>query len=80
MWLSVDEWTETAGSKIRLVDAEDLDRPILEGPYGWLEVGNRFAVGGEGPTAKSTWRIDLTSGERTLLHEVPMDPVIPNHP
>ena len=74
MWLSVDDWTESGGSKIRLVDAEDLDQPILEGPYGWLEVGNGFAVGGEGPTAKSIWRIDLKSEERTLLHEVPMDP------
>ena len=74
IWLSVDDWTESGGSKIRLVDAEDLDQPILEGPYGWLEVGNGFAVGGEGPTAKSTWRIDLNSEERTLLHEVPMDP------
>ena len=74
MWLSVDGWTEGGGSMIRLVDAEDLDRPILEGPYGWLEVGNGFAVGGEGPTARNIWRIDLDSAERALLHETPMNP------
>jgi hypothetical protein len=74
LWLSVDDWTESGGSMIRLVDAEDLDHPILEGPYGWLEVGNRFAVGGEGPTAKSIWRIDLETKERWLLHEIPMEP------
>jgi hypothetical protein len=73
MWLSVDDWTESGGSMIRLVDAEDLDHPILEGSYGWLEVGNGFAVGEEGPTAKSIWRIDLNNKERTLLHEIPMD-------
>ena len=74
IWLSVDDWTESGGSRIRLVDAEDLDRPILEGPYGWLEVGNGFAVGEEGPTVRSIWRIDLESQERTLLHEIPMEP------
>jgi hypothetical protein len=74
MWLSVDHWTEGGGSMIRLVDAEDLDHPILEGPYGWLEVGNGFAVGGEGPTGKRIWRVDLETKERSLLHEIPMEP------
>ena len=74
VWLSVDDWTEIGGSMIRLVDAEDIGQPIVEGPYGWLEVGNGFAVGGEGPTARSIWRIDLDGTERALLHETPMDP------
>ena len=74
LWLSVDDWTESDGSMIRLVDAEALDHSILEGPYGWLEVGDGFAVGGEGPTGRSIWRIDLETMERSLLHEIPMEP------
>ncbi len=73
LWLSVDDWTESGGSMIRLVDAENLDQPIVEGPYGWLEVGNGFAVGGEGPTARSIWRIDLDRGA-LVPHEIPMEP------
>ena len=73
-WLSIDNWTESGGSMIRHVDAADVGHPILEGPYEWLEVGDQFAVGGEGPTSKTIWRIDLETGENTLLHEIPMKP------
>ena len=74
LWLSVDDSTDSDGSMIRLLDAADIGHTILEGRYGWLEVGNGFAVGGEGPTAKTIWRIDVASGESTRLHEIPMGP------
>ena len=73
LWLSIDDWTESDGSMIRLVDAADVGHSILAGPYGWLEVGDRVAVGGEGPTSKTIRRIDLETGENTLLHEIPME-------
>ena len=74
IWLSVDQWSESDGPMIQLVDADDIGHPILEGAYGWLEVGNWAAVGGEGPTARTIWRIDLQTKDRVLLHEIPMEP------
>lgn len=74
LWVSADEWTEDGGTVFRLLDASDLSRSIIEGAYGWLDVGGGFAVAGEGPTAKQIWRIDLSSGDRSLLHEIPMEP------
>ena len=74
LWLATDEWTEENGTVYRVVDADDLDAPILEGEFGWLDLGVEFAVAGIGPTAETILRIDLESKEVTLLHKIPVAP------
>jgi hypothetical protein len=74
LWLATDEWTEENGTVYQLVDADNLDVPILEGEFGWLDLGVDFAVAGIGPTAETIVRIDLESKEETLLHKIPVDP------
>lgn len=73
LWLATDEWTEQTGTVYRLFDVHNLDQPLVEGEFSWLQVGTDYAVAGEGPTAKRIWRIHLESGERMLLHEIPVD-------
>ena len=74
LWLATDEWTEDTGTVYQVVDAQNLDVPILEGGFGWLDLGNDFAVAGVGPTAETILRIGLGSNEATLLHKIPVDP------
>jgi hypothetical protein len=74
LWLATEEWTEESGTVYRVVDADNLDEPILEGEFGWLDLGVDFAVAGIGPTAETILRIDLESKEGTLLHKIPVDP------
>jgi hypothetical protein len=74
LWLATEEWTEESGTVYRVVDAENLDVPILEGEFGWLELGVDFAVAGIGPTAETILRIDLESKEATVLHKIPVAP------
>jgi hypothetical protein len=74
LWLATDEWTEENGTVYRVVDAANLDVPILEGEFGWLDLGVDFAVAGIGPTAETILRIDLESRDATLLHKIPVDP------
>ncbi|HKX74722.1 MAG TPA: hypothetical protein VJR05_04955 [Acidimicrobiia bacterium] len=73
IWLGTDQYTEEGEIIFQVLSADNLDQPLLEGPYSWMEVGPHVAVGGEGPTAETIWRIDLASGERTLLHKIPVD-------
>ncbi len=73
VWLSTDSWSEETGIAFELLDAANLDEPLFEGGYGWLEVGDAYAVAGEGPTGELIWRIDLQSGQRSVLHEVPVE-------
>ncbi len=74
LWLATEEWTEENGTVYQVVDADNLDVPILEGEFGWLDLGVDFAVAGIGPTAETIVRIDLQSKEATLLHKIPVDP------
>lgn len=71
--LATEEWSEETGNVFRLFDADDMDSPLLEGGYGWLDVGVDHAVGGEWPTGERIWRIDLDSRERSLLHKIPVE-------
>ena len=73
IWVAADEWTEETGTIYRLLRADDLEQPILEGNFGWLDLGNDYAVAGEGPTGETIWRIHLETGERTVLHEIPVE-------
>lgn len=74
LWFATEEWTEENGTVYQVVDADSLDVPILEGEFGWLDLGVDFAVAGIGPTAETILRIDLQSKEETLLHKIPVDP------
>ncbi|HEX5671226.1 MAG TPA: hypothetical protein VFY46_00735 [Acidimicrobiia bacterium] len=74
LWVATDEWTEENGTVYRVVDADILDVPILEGEFGWVDLGADYAVAGIGPTAETILRIDLASKEETLLHKIPVDP------
>ena len=74
LWLATDEWTEENGTVYQVVDADNLEVPLLEGEFGWLDLGVDFAVAGIGPTAETIVRIDLESKEQTLLHRIPVDP------
>jgi hypothetical protein len=74
LWLATDDWTEENGTVYQVVNADSPDVPILEGEFGWLDLGVDFAVAGIGPTAETILRIDLESKEETLLHKIPVDP------